>query len=73
MAECENLSKCLFFNDKLENMPSIAQMMKNKYCEGNKEECARYMVSSKFGKDKVAPALFPNMKDRALSIISQLS
>ena len=71
MAECENLNKCPFFNDRLDNMPSIANMLKKNYCHGNKEECARYMVSTKLGKEKVTTNLFPNMRDEALSIIAQ--
>lgn len=71
MSECENLSKCPFFNDKHANMPSIADMLKKNFCHGNKEECARYIVASKLNKEKVPNDLFPNMKEMALSIIAQ--
>ncbi len=47
MADCICLPKCLFFNDKMENMPSMAQMYKAKYCIGDKSKCARYMVFEK--------------------------
>ena len=70
MAECEKLNECPFFNDKLANMPTIADMMKEKYCHDEKEECARYMVAIKLGKEKVPADLFPNMKERALSLIA---
>jgi methyl-accepting chemotaxis protein len=71
MSECEKLSECPFFNDQLANMPAIAGMMKKKFCHGTKEECARYMVATKLGKEKVPAELFPNMKERALSILTK--
>jgi len=71
MAECEKLSGCPFFNDTLEKMPAIANMMKSKYCQGMKDSCARYMVAAKLGKEKVPGNLYPNMKDEALAILAR--
>ena len=65
--KCEKLEKCPFFNDKMANMPSISSMLKKKYCEGDKDACARYQVS-KAGKD-VPADLFPQQSERISAII----
>ena len=70
MAECELLGGCVFFNDKMANIPATAEMMKNRLCRGNKLECARYMVYKKLGRPKVPPDLYPNDVERAKLIIS---
>ncbi len=44
MPECECLCKCPFFNDKTQTVPAIAKIIKEKYCLGNNEACARYSV-----------------------------
>jgi hypothetical protein len=67
---CPNLKTCPFFHDKLKNMPSTANMLKKKYCEGNYQECARWMVFKACGKEKVPPDLFPNQTERAKKIIA---
>ena len=70
MVDCELLEKCIFFNDKMANMPATADMFKNKYCKSDNSECARYMVFKALGREKVPPNLFPNMKDKAQVIIA---
>lgn len=69
MANCEKLEKCPFFNDKMVNMPTIAERLKERFCRCDKESCARYTVSQA-GKP-VPPDLFPNMMDRAKQIIAE--
>lgn len=64
---CEKLEKCPFFNEKMANMPSISAMLKKKYCEGDRDSCARYQVS-KAGKD-VPADLFPQQAERISAII----
>ena len=66
---CEFLEKCPFFNDKLANMPSTAEILKNTYCKGDFNKCARYMVAKTVGRDKVTLDLFPNDQDKAKKII----
>ena len=69
MEECEKLSACLFFNDKLSKMPATSSMLKERYCKKDKSKCARYRISQALGKDKVPSDLFPNMEFRANKII----
>jgi len=70
MSDCPNSATCIFFNDKMLNMPAMAEMYKKNYCKGDFANCARYMVFTSLGKEKVAADLFPNMKDTAFKIIS---
>jgi hypothetical protein len=70
MSDCELLQTCIFFNDRMANMPSTAEIIKQQYCKGDNSNCARYMVFSSVGRDKVTPDLFPNNTDRAMQIIA---
>ena len=70
MADCELLEGCVFFNDKMANMPATAELYKDQYCRENNLECARFMVFKALGKEKVPLDLFPNMKEKAQEIIA---
>lgn len=70
MKDCELLEKCIFFNDKMANMPSTAEVIKLRYCQGGSDSCARYMVCKALGREKVPGDLFPNHNERALQIIA---
>lgn len=71
MAQCECLAGCLFFNDKMENMPAMASMYKSKYCLGDSTTCARHMVFSVLGSAAVPTSLYPNDMDRAKEVITE--
>lgn len=68
---CEFLEKCLFFNDKLENMPAASDMMKKMYCRWNHTKCARYMVAATLGKSVVPDDMYPGDKRRANEMLIQ--
>ncbi len=67
MAECERFKACPFFNDQLAYMPQTAHAMKQKYCYGDKTQCARYLVVIEG--IAVPGNLFPNQVERAREII----
>lgn len=71
MPNCEFLEKCSFFNDKMQNMPSAADMMKEMYCQLNYKECARYMIFVALGKEKLPSNLFPGDRVKARVILIQ--
>ncbi|MFC1837351.1 hypothetical protein ACFLYW_01555 [Thermodesulfobacteriota bacterium] len=71
MADCELLEKCLFFNDKLKNMPEASDMMKKIYCRWNFAKCARYKVAITLGRKDVPLDLFPGDSRRAENILIQ--
>lgn len=72
MAECEILSICTFFNDKMSNMPVTAEMIKRKMCKGNYAECAIYLVYKAVGKENVPGNLIPHQIDRVEEIINMV-
>ena len=71
MAECTLMDTCIFFNDKMSNMPSMANMYKQRYCKGDQTQCARYQIFEKIGGEYVPADLFPNDSGRITDILSQ--
>jgi len=67
---CEKLPTCIFFDDQMENMPGVADLLKTHYCRGAFEECARYRVAQKFGGPAVPRDLFPNDAVRATRLLA---
>lgn len=70
MAMCENLSKCPFYQGKMTMDSGLGSMYKKRYCEGDKRQCARYMIASTVGKEFMPDNLYPNMVSKAEEIIS---
>jgi hypothetical protein len=68
---CEKLSKCPFYNDKMDISKGIGAMYKKKYCEGDKTQCARYIVATKIGPEHVTNSLYPNMHDKADKLLKE--
>ncbi len=68
--DCECAPKCIFFNDRMFNMPSTAEIFKQKYCRGEFASCGRFMVYEVFGPDKVPADLFPNQQERARALLA---
>jgi hypothetical protein len=71
MAECKSLSACPFFNDKMAKMPSVAITLKKRYCLGDNSQCARFMVASALGKEKVPLDLYPEEIERAEELLGK--
>ncbi|MBE5935554.1 MAG: hypothetical protein E7262_07155 [Lachnospiraceae bacterium] len=71
MAVCENLEKCPFYQGSMSIESGLGKMYKQKYCEGDKTTCARYMVATTLGKQFVPTDLYPNMDARAKRIIEE--
>ena len=69
MKDCECLPRCPFFNDKMANMPSVAKLIKDKYCKGDNTKCARHIVFIALGSGKVPPNLFPSQIERVEEIL----
>jgi hypothetical protein len=70
MVECDRLATCIFFNDRMEDMPSVAALLKSKYCQGDFESCARFRVAAKLGSPSVPANLFPQDAARADRIVA---
>ncbi len=68
---CEYLEQCLFYNDKMPMGQGIGSIFKKKYCEGNRDICARYLLLNALGPSAVPNILYPNMLDTAREIIGK--
>ncbi len=71
MAVCEKLAKCPFYQGQMTTEAGLGAMYKQKYCEGDKTECARYMVATTLGPEFVTTRLYPNMKAQAEKLIAE--
>lgn len=69
MANCELMAGCLFFNDKMKDTQGVGALFKQKYCLGDSSDCARFMVAKNVGRTEVPENLYPNMLEKAKSII----
>ena len=45
MATCEKLPKCPFYQGKMSMDSGLGSLYKKRYCEGDKTQCARYMIA----------------------------
>jgi len=70
MSSCECLAGCPFFNDKMDDMPSLAAIYKNRYCQNDFDSCARHIVFKALGREKVPKDLFPNQLSRAQELVN---
>ena len=71
MTECDRLASCIFFNDRMLNAPAAAALLKQQYCQGHYESCARRRVEAMVGSTSVPPDLFPEDVSRADRIIAE--
>lgn len=69
MTECECLTGCSFFNDKMAEVPATADMMKKRYCLGDNTNCARHMIKAALGTAKVPGDLYPAQVEKARIIL----
>ena len=71
MAACEKLEKCPFYQGKMDINTGLGRMYKEKYCEGDKTTCARYIVATQVGPEYVTTSLYPNMNSVAEKILAE--
>jgi len=72
MKICENIEQCIFFNNRMSNMPTMAEIYKKQFCKGEFSECARYILLNEFTSEDVPGDLFPIQKERAEKIKAKL-
>ncbi len=70
MATCEKLEKCPFYQGKMSMESGLGSMYKKRYCEGDKTQCARYMIATTVGPEFVTTDIYPNMHAQAEKIIA---
>jgi hypothetical protein len=67
---CEKLPTCIFFNDQMDDMPAVAELLKAQFCQGTFEACARFVVARKLGGAAVPRDLFPSDTARAAKLLA---
>jgi len=72
MAQCDLIETCIFFNDKMADMPAISARYKDKYCRDSFRNCARFRIFVEFGREHVPSNLFPNQEASVAEIASRL-
>ncbi len=70
MVECDKVSTCLFFNDRVADVPAVAALLKKQYCQGDYESCARFRVEAKLGSTSVPDDLLPEDSATANRIVA---
>jgi hypothetical protein len=68
--DCDRLSTCIFFNDQMEQMPTVAELLKKEFCRGTFTECARFQVAKALGGASVPKDLFPRDRERAQKLVA---
>ncbi len=69
VADCECLPTCPFFNDQMAEMPSMSEIIKQRYCRGSNVHCARHMVFRTLGRTAIPKDLYPSQVERAEELI----
>lgn len=70
MPECEFAEGCDLRGRLFRPSPKLVQEYEGTYCDADCSQCARYMVASEFGPDKVPLDLLPFQIDRAKEAIA---
>ncbi len=71
MGQCEFIEKCPFFHGKLVDKPVEIEELKEKYCQNNNLNCARYMIVQALGKKLMPEDLYPHEKIVAYTVIAE--
>jgi len=70
MSDCECLPECPFFHDRMADVPALADIIKQRRCQGDNSDCARHIVFESLGSEAVPSDLYPTEVERALAIIN---
>ena len=72
MACCKEIDDCRYFKDAMTSLPAVAELMKQRYCKGDPEKCARRLVQCEVGGSHVPPELAPDGIELARAIIAKI-
>jgi hypothetical protein len=68
---CERLSTCAFIEYMIKVVPFTVNMVKIKYCEYDKNRCARYRLSKALQAVEIPADLWPADEMKVLEIIER--
>ena len=73
MKHCEFYENCeLFSADQSIHMPKLFSMFRERYCLGGHDQCARYHVTRRAGKQYVPSFMLPTQMEWAEMIVKEL-
>lgn len=67
--KCNLQDECYFYQNAIPQQNRMGQIYSERYCEGDRDLCARYRVHTALGADRVPQDLYPNMEEVAREII----
>jgi hypothetical protein len=70
MTQCPAIERCEFLDDKGARIPGAVNVLKKRYCFGGRA-CARRMVLSDLGPERVPRDLHPHELDRANRLLAE--
>lgn len=68
---CEQLSCCALIREKSDVVPLTIDIMKMKYCVGDKTRCARYLLLQVFEMRDIPGELWPSDEVKALALMEE--
>jgi len=69
MNKCPVLEQCRFFNNIIEDVPSISEALKEQYCLCDHSGCARFFIFREIGKEHLPDDVFPHEMEKAEKIV----
>ena len=71
MKTCQYSNRCSFLQDHDNQMPKLTTLLREKYCLGQFEQCARYQVAVSLGSQRVPAYMLPSQAEWAEQIIKE--
>ena len=68
---CEFFEQCGLFHNSMFLNTGLAASIRISFCQGCKQNCARYQVTKKIGSEYLTSSLLPFMKEKAEQIICE--
>ena len=69
--DCEMTDTCPFFANKSDESRAV-ELLKEVYCRGHQQQCARYRVLKAVGRENVPLTLYPNQTHLVEGIIKKV-
>jgi len=68
--DCELMELCPFFQNASADSKAVS-LLREVYCRGSQQQCARYVILKTVGREHVPSTLYPNQIHLAESIIKK--
>ncbi len=71
MPVCEKLANCPFYKGEMSMEHGLGAIYKKRYCEEDKDLCARYKIATTLGPQYVRDNFYPNDHEGAERILAK--